>query len=48
MQAEFLTDLLACLANESETLYKAFRADVTALFCQDSFFLMSERTLRKW
>ena len=46
--AEFLTDLLACLANESATLDKQFKGEVTQLFYQDSFFLMSERTLRKW
>ena len=46
--AEFLTDLLACLAHESETLYKQFKTDVCNLFYQESFFLMSERTLRKW
>ena len=46
--SEFLTDLLACLAHESETLYKMFKGEVTQLFFLDSFFLMSERTLRKW
>ena len=46
--SEFLTDLLACLAHESETLYKLFKGEVTQLFFLDSFFLMSGRTLRKW
>lgn len=46
--SEFLTDLVACLAHESETLYKMFKGEVTQLFFLDSFFLMSERTLRKW
>lgn len=47
--AEFLTDLLACLAQgQSETLHKQFKGELTALFHQGSFFLMSERTLRKW
>ena len=46
--SEFLTDLLACLAQESGTLDKMFKGEVTQLFFLDSFFLMSERTLRKW
>lgn len=43
-----MTDFLATLATESKILQKQYRKEISDMFYSDYFFLMNERTLRKW
>lgn len=43
-----MTDFLAGLTTENQILQKMYRQEITGMFNSDNFFLLSERTLRKW
>lgn len=45
--SEFLAELMASLA-EDQHFCKKYRVDIQNIFYHENFFLMSERTLRKW
>ena len=45
--SEFLADLFSCLS-EHDVFCKKYKTDITHLFYNENFFLMNERTLRKW
>ena len=48
IQGELLTEFLAGLATETQILQKSYKKEITEMFNSDNFFLLSERTLRKW
>jgi len=45
--SEFLADLFVCLS-EHDIFCRKFKDNITTLFYKENFFLMNERTLRKW
>ena len=45
--SEFMGDLMASLS-EDEHFCRKYRVEIQNIFYHENFFLMSERTLRKW